>query len=408
MLTMIHANRARLDKGVFYVDRKFHTGMQEYLQHLDVPILSIHPELAPNDDSLVMDLVGVPEGDLGYRVMTLRCPVPNQPLPQEAARLQNAIARSQLVYGTGFNSRAMCVAHGVPYVGLLEYNLRTNWVFATAGVEGILFRAWRGLRAARYHLTEVVPSMRRAAMLHCNGYPVFEESAWFNRHRLLYLDSRMRASMLIADDRLRGRLAARRQRVPRLLFSGRFEPAKGALDVVKVAAEPALRDVACEFVIYGQGSQRPAMDRLIADRGLSDRVKIHEPVPYPRLVEIAGGCDVFVCCHVQDDPSCTYLESMGCGLPVVGYANAMWRAMQADSRAGVVTRLGATDRVAEALRDLLSNPDQLDALSWNARAFATAHTFEREFARRTDSLKELWRTSRANREASSPSASEAL
>lgn len=226
-------------------------------------------------------------------------------------------------------------------------------------------------------------------MLHCNGYPSYNEGGWFNSRRLLYLDSRMYTSMLIDEERFKERLAARRKRPPRLLFSGRLEPTKGALDVVKIAAEPALRDVPCEFIIYGQGSQRAAMEQYVAANGLSARVKIHEPIPYPELVEVASDCDVFICCHVQDDPSCTYLESMGCGLPIVGYANAMWKAMQAASQAGIVTPLGSTAQAASALRSLLQNQNELDHLSTKARAFASSHTFEREFARRTDSIKEL-------------------
>jgi colanic acid/amylovoran biosynthesis glycosyltransferase len=392
MLTMVHTNSARLADGMFHVDRKFHTGMQEYTRHFDVPILTVHPELAPEAMASIMDLVAIPEAELGYKVMTLRCVSPNKPFPEEAARLRAAIAQSQLVYGGGFGLRAMCVANDVPYISILEYNLRTDIVFATNGVDGLLRRVWRGLRAARYHLFDLIPSMRTAAVLHCNGYPIFAEAAWFNPRRLLYLDSRMRTSMLISEEKLRKRLADRRTRVPRLLFSGRLEPAKGALDVVKIAGEAALRDVPCEFIIYGQGSERAAMDQLVAERGLSDRVKIHGAVTYPQLVELASECDLFVCCHVQDDPSCTYLESMGCGLPVVGYGNAMWKAMQAESHAGLVTKLGSTAETAEALRALLARPDELDALSLQALSFASAHTFEREFALRTSSIKAVLST----------------
>ena len=162
--------------------------------------------------------------------------------------------------------------------------------------------------------------------------------------------------------------------------------------MVKIAAEPALRDVDCEFIIYGQGSQRATMDQFVRERGLSARVKIHEPIPYPQLIEVARTCDIFVCCHVQDDPSCTYLESLGCGLPVVGYANAMWSAMQGDSGAGVITKLGATDLTAQGIRTLCGDPATLDNLSLRARTFAAAHTFEHEFAHRMKSLREMLRT----------------
>jgi glycosyltransferase involved in cell wall biosynthesis len=114
-------------------------------------------------------------------------------------------------------------------------------------------------------------------------------------------------------------------------------------------------------------------------------------VPYPELVEIARRFDLFVCCHVQDDPSCTYIESFGCGLPVAGYANAMWRGLAASSRAGVVSPLRGEEALAEAIARLLADPAWLDALSQHARAFALEHCFENEFARRTESLEELYR-----------------
>src|SRR3954453_7019599 len=189
----------------------------------------------------------------------------------------------------------------------------------------------------------------------------------------------MRAHMVIDEEALHRRLQQRPDRRPRLLFSGRFEPAKGALDVVLAAIDCQHRGLDFELHLYSQGSQRPAIDRAVAEHGLADKVFVHDAVPYPELVEVARGCDLFVCCHIQDDPSCTYLESMGCGLPVIGYGNAMWLAMCADSRAGVVTPLGAPDALAEAIVRLLADPGRLDDLSLRARSFAVEHAFEREF-----------------------------
>lgn len=392
MLTMVHTNRARLAQGVLHVDRKFHTGMKEYLRRIETPILSIHPELLPGKDSSVMDLVAIPEKDLGYRVMTVRCSASNQPLREELPRLRATIAASALVYGGGLGIPATTTTHPVPYVAILEYNLRTTVVFAAAGVQGKVRPYTRKLQAIYYYLRNSVPAMRRAILVHCNGYPIYRESAWFNRNRLLYLDSRMHASMIIPEDRLQRRLAVRRTRRPRLIFSGRLEPAKGALDVIKVARACASRNIEFDFDIYGQGSQRRAMESAIEDAKLTGRVRIHEPVPYPTLVEIASECDLFVCCHVQDDPSCTYLESMGCGLPIVGYGNAMWEAMQKDSRAGMVVMVGDHDAAASAIGHLLAEPNELDSLSILARSFAVEHTFEKEFTRRTDSISEILRT----------------
>jgi glycosyltransferase involved in cell wall biosynthesis len=243
-------------------------------------------------------------------------------------------------------------------------------------------------------MREVFPIMRHASLLHCNGYPIFEESARFNRNRLLYLDSRMSGDMVIPEDVLRARLADRRRRKPRLIFSGRFEPAKGALDAVRVGIECLRGGLEFEMHLYGQGSQRAAMERLVERHDAGRSVFVHAPIPYPELMELSRGFDVFVCCHVQDDPSCTYLESLGCGLPIAGYGNAMWRSMREHSKAGITTTLGKPAALAHALRRLLDEPARLDALSLDARRFALEHTFEREFALRTRSLARLYAESR--------------
>ncbi len=394
MLTLFHANPARLQDGRFLVDRKFHTGMQEYRRQLDCPLLTIHPELPAGREATVMDLVSLPESELGYRVITTQVDEAGHVLPADREKVRAAVIASRLIYGGRTEALRLAQLHSVPIIGVLEYNLKTTMVFASSGVEGALRRAKKRAGALRYYMREVFPIMRHAALLHCNGYPIFEESARFNRHRLLYLDSRMGGDMVIPEETLRARLADRKRRKPRLIFSGRFEPAKGALDAVRVGIECLRAGLEFEMHLYGQGSQRAKMDRLVERHDAGRSVFLHAPVPYPELMELSRGFDVFVCCHVQDDPSCTYLETLGCGLPIAGYGNAMWRSMNRHAKSGIVTPLGKPAALATALRRLLGDPAELDTFSLDARRFALEHTFEREFALRTQSLARLYSNSR--------------
>jgi glycosyltransferase involved in cell wall biosynthesis len=393
MLTLFHANPARLQDGRFLVDRKFHTGMQEYLKQLDFPLLTVHPELPAGSDGMVMDLVSLPEDELGYRVITTKVDEDGHMLSPDREKVSAAVKASRLIYGGRTEALRLAQLHGVPIVAALEYNLRTTMVFASSGVEGALRRAKKRAGALRYYMREVFPIMRQATLLHCNGYPIFEASARFNENRLLYLDSRMGGDMVIPEDALRARLAERRRRKPRLIFSGRFEPAKGALDAVKVGLECLGAGLEFEMHVYGQGSQRAEMDRLVERHEAGRSIFVHAPIPYPELMQLSRGFDLFVCCHIQDDPSCTYLETMGCGLPIAGYGNAMWRSMNLHSKAGITTPLGKPALLATAVRRLLADPDELDARSHDARRFALDHTFEREFALRTRSLAQLYAAS---------------
>jgi hypothetical protein len=53
--------------------------------------------------------------------------------------------------------------------------------------------------------------------------------------------------------------------------------------------------------------------------------------------------------------------------------------------------------VATSLMQLLNQPGQLETLSRRARSFAVEHSFEREYVRRTDSLRALYQQQDAKR-----------
>ena len=125
---------------------------------------------------------------------------------------------------------------------------------------------------------------------------------------------------------------------------------------------------------------------------MNKRIHIHDAVTYPQLVELARNFDVFVCCHIQNDPSCTYVESFGAGLPIVGYGNRMWRRLCEASKAGMWSKTGRPQLVARDLQRLAGDPVLLESMSSKARAFALEHCFENEFAKRTDALNNALRS----------------
>src|ERR1700722_10242190 len=115
------------------------------------------------------------------------------------------------------------------------------------------------------------------------------------------------------------------------------------------------------------------------------RMHIHDAIPYPDLVKLSRTFDLFVCCHIQSDPSCTYLESFGAGLPIVGYYNRMWRGLLKASGAGYASPMGKPTKVVDDIAKLIT-ARELDELSARALEFAKRHTFELEFQKRVDPL----------------------
>jgi colanic acid/amylovoran biosynthesis glycosyltransferase len=365
---MIHANPAVVRDGLMTVDRKFHVGMLRYADLIHSPIVAINPPL--QDGQVVMDAIEVLTTNLPYRIATAR------------SELRDLMRDAGLVYGyeNYLNGATIARQLGIPYIMMLEYDLQTQMTENSSKVRNVIRKSIRRARSALNYFRSIA-EMRQAHSLHCNGYPIYEATKSYNTNRLLYLDSRMSADMLIGPKEMESRSADRHNRPLRLLYSGRYEPLKGAIDAVKVGMECLRRGLNIEMHCYGQGSQKAQMQAIATD----SRILVHDAIPYPDLVRLSRTFDVFVCCHIQSDPSCTYLESFGAGLPIVGYDNRMWRGLLSASGAGYASPMGNPIKVADDIVRLVKDW-QIDKLSVRALEFAKQHTFEGEFQKRVDAI----------------------
>lgn len=374
MLTMVHGNAARVENGIFHVDRKFLTGMRYYAKVLGCPLTTVHPEILPNEN--IMDLVQVPCSELDFNVTTVDF---YDLTGKEKPKIEKLVRQSKLVYGSSRHFADISAKNRIPYIMILEHDLSTKISVASNGIDNRFRGGWRAIKGIFEHYFRDISAMRNAHSLHCNGYPAFEATKRFNENRLLYLDSRMTSNEVIQESVLEVRLAELRKRPIRLLYSGRYEKIKGASDAVRVAVECQKLGLDIEFHSYGQGSLRDDMQRLVNTAPSPDRIHIHDAIPYPELVERSREFDLFISCHIQNDPSCTYIETFGSGLPIIGYANAMFQRLSKKSKVGFATRLGDPVRVAEKVAYLMGDIDLLSVMSRRARAFCLEHVLRKSF-----------------------------
>ena len=180
----------------------------------------------------------------------------------------------------------------------------------------------------------------------------------------------------------------------RLAFSGRLEKMKGADDLIKIAGALARTGMDFSLDIFGTGSleaeMKAALDSASAPASLRKKVRLNGTLDFnSQLVpRIRTEIDLFLCCHRQSDPSCTYLETLGCGVPILGYRNRALAGIVSLADVGWMTRPNARDEFVEKLVNLNRNRSELTSKMQNARKFALVHSFEAEFKSRVD---HLWR-----------------
>jgi glycosyltransferase involved in cell wall biosynthesis len=130
---------------------------------------------------------------------------------------------------------------------------------------------------------------------------------------------------------------------PVILTVGRLEETegyKGYDQIIKVLPEIRRKAPDARYLLVGKGSDRPRIERLIAEVGVQEAVILAGFVPDDELAEYYNLCDVFAMPSQGEGFGIVYLEALACGKPVL---------------AG--NKDGSRDAVAEGELGLLVDPE---------------------------------------------------
>jgi len=225
-------------------------------------------------------------------------------------------------------------------------------------------------------------AIRKAASVQANGKPAYVAYPSLGLPSHLFFDTRLSRADVISADALERRLSATAQATSiQLAFSGRLIAGKGADALIPLALELRARSAAFELHIYGSGDLSNSIRELIEKHSLREAVILHGAVDFDGelMPQLARTIDLFVCCHRQGDPSCTYAETLGCGVPIAGFNNEALASLVKAFDIGWVVPMGNVRILAALIVKLSSARDELAHKARLARQFALIHNFESEF-----------------------------
>ncbi|WP_165223649.1 glycosyltransferase family 4 protein [Aquisphaera insulae] len=152
---------------------------------------------------------------------------------------------------------------------------------------------------------------------------------------------------------------------PRVLFTGRLHPQKNLPMLLEAWAE-ASRRTAGSLILLGPGEDREALRRLAEELGLSGRVQLAGPVADP--ADYLRAADVFVLPSVAEGMSNSLLEAMATGLPCIASGIGGNVDLIADGRTGRLVAEPSPHAWAEALVEVLSDPEGSRRMGLAARS----------------------------------------
>lgn len=369
--------------GRLMATQKYLNGAAEYAKSWPGPVTSLF-DVSPAA-STELDQVEV-AGNIGGHIIEMR-PRDSQVL---ARRLQSASVAVSFLSPFEVGTTELCNRIGVPVIHVSEYTLGTEWqIIDASGANSILklrrkLWAWKAERLRRYLIGI-------SAGLQCNGVPTYRTYREMCSDALLFFDNRVKQSDIINYENLARKADDVRVGKPlRLVFGGRFVPMKGVLQLPEVARHLRQAGVPFELSIYGAGPEETKLRAAISRYALEGQVSIFPPIDFntgwvPFLKQAA---DLFVCCHMQGDPSSTYSEVMACGVPVAGYDNEAFKGIVELSGAGFLAPMGASKVLASVIADLHRDRNRLVKAAQIGRSFSMQHCFEVTFSRRVNHFKE--------------------
>lgn len=153
---------------------------------------------------------------------------------------------------------------------------------------------------------------------------------------------------------------------PRLVTVARLSGEKGVDDVIRSVAVLARGGMDVELDVVGDGSQRPELEALASELGLSDQVHFAGFVPQgPELISHLDQADLFVLGSRSEGLPHSLVEAMARGLPVVATAIGGIPAFLSDG-GGATVPVGDPAALGGAVREVLSDRARWTELSAQA------------------------------------------
>ena len=381
LLVLGHERASATGKHTVRLSAKTVEGLRAYAERWPGTVCALFQPQAQDSDAL--DLLAVDARNEPFVIAVTDYAGPDF----DAALSQAGIVLSGIGYGFD-EILEQCRRNSVPYVCITELTLKTEKEIGALSIRNPLSKLRRNLWLHGQEKRNV-ENLKRAAGIQCNGTPTYETYRPINPNTLLFFDTRVRESQLATAQDLESK---RGRSTLHLVFTGRLVRIKGVEDLIEVAEDLEGRHVDFELAICGDGELREALERRCRASNLLARIAFKgnmnfssELVPF-----VKEWADVFVCCHKQGDPSCTYLETMACGVPIAGYDNEALAGTVAMSKAGWATPMNRPSELAAKLAELAQAPEEIAAAAQRAREFASDNTFEKTFQRRIDQLVEVW------------------
>lgn len=150
---------------------------------------------------------------------------------------------------------------------------------------------------------------------------------------------------------------------PVIGYVGRLAHNKGVDVLLQAATEVNRQHPECQWLIVGDGAEKPRLQAIAKQGGLADKVHFIGSLPRDAVYGAMKGFDIAVVPSREEGFGLTALEAMACGVPLVASGVDALQEVVKDGETGLLFSPGDTSALADSLVQLLSSAGQQQALA---------------------------------------------
>ena len=145
-----------------------------------------------------------------------------------------------------------------------------------------------------------------------------------------------------------------------LVYQGSIQENRGVEESIDAVAHHLER---CVLVVIGYGHHRPVLEKMVAERGLTHRVRFFGPIPNDELLHYTASADVGMCCIKGESLSYRWslpnklFEYMMAGIPLVASDYEEMGRVVREEGVGLVCDPDDPASIAAAVRGIVDDPD---------------------------------------------------
>jgi len=169
---------------------------------------------------------------------------------------------------------------------------------------------------------------------------------------------------------------------PTLAFAGRLSAQKS----LRIAFEAVASVDGVDLLVAGDGDERPALERDVAELGLAERVRFLGAQSRERVVELFAAADASVLSSSWENFPHTVVEALAVGTPVLATATGGVAEVVRDGENGLLVPLGDAEALGAAIRRYLADDGLRRRLRAAAAPSVADYAPERVFAQLEETL----------------------